>query len=190
VGHNRAMAVSLDQPVMARLAALTPTYAETGATTAAGPPPGYRGRQRSLVLGFGRRVFERAATGLMSWQMHERAGLGVLTDFPIAVPGASVLLTVGRPPFALTAPCRVIYQVNDHERQGFAYGTLPGHPECGEEYFVVTRDWDHRVVFSVRSFSRPATRPARLGGPLTHLAQNLATHRYLHALKSIATDRH
>ena len=183
------MVVPLAQPLMSRLAALAPTYAETGATAAAAPPPGYRGVQRSLVLGFGGRVFERAGAALMSWQMHERAGMGVATDFPIAVPGASVLLTIGRPPVAVTAPCRVIYQVSDQQRQGFAYGTLPGHPVSGEEYFVVTRDWDHRVVFTVRAFSRPATAAARLGAPVTGIAQGLATRRYLHALRALATDR-
>jgi uncharacterized protein (UPF0548 family) len=174
---------------MDQFTSLPLTYTETGATAAAAPPPGYQGLQRSLELGFGRSVFERAGAALMSWQMHQRAGLGVVTDFPIATPGAAVLLSIGRPPFGLTMPCRVIYQVSDEQRQGFAYGTLPGHPESGEEFFVVTRDWDHRVMFTVRAFSRPATRLARLGGPLTRVAQDLATRRYLYALKSLAQQR-
>jgi uncharacterized protein (UPF0548 family) len=30
-------------------------------------------------------------------------------------------------------PCRVVYVVDEPRRAGFAYGTLPGHPEIGGE---------------------------------------------------------
>ena len=40
---------------------------------------------------------------------------------------------------------------------GFGYGTLPGHPERGEEAFVVGRDDADGVWFEVpRSAARPA----------------------------------
>ena len=36
----------------------------------------------------------------------------------------------------LQAPCRVVYVIDEPDIRGFAYGTLPGHPESGEERFV------------------------------------------------------
>jgi uncharacterized protein (UPF0548 family) len=169
-----------------RLAELPLTYPERGATALPELPGGYGTLQRSRVLGSGAEVFERAAAGLMSWRMHHRAGLGIEADSPTAVPGSNVVVIIGRRPLALTAPCRVVYDVTEPRRRGFAYGTLPGHPESGEEAFVVTLDGDGQVVFTVRAFSRPASRLARLGGPVTRLAQDLATRRYLSALHSIA----
>ena len=50
------------------------------------------------------------------------------------------------------------------EEYGFAYGTLPAHPEQGEEAFHVARR-SGRLVFTVTAFSRPRHPAARLGGP-------------------------
>jgi uncharacterized protein (UPF0548 family) len=118
-------------------------YPEGAASTRAdfpiGSPAGYRVLERSLVLGFGSEVFERASHGLLSWQMHLQAGINVDADTPTATTGSCVLLTIGRRPLVVTAPCRVVGEVNEPDRRGFAYGTLPGHPESGEESFIVSR---------------------------------------------------
>lgn len=168
------------------LSGLPLTYPEQGGTAWEQFPAGYRGLERSLTLGSGAELFERACAALLSWQMHTRAGLLITGNAPTAVPGSCVLLIVGRPPLALNAPCRVVYEVAESRRRGFAYGTLPGHPERGEESFVVTHQDDDEVTFTVRAFSRPATVLARIGGPFTRLAQNLATDHYLRTLRSIA----
>jgi len=171
-----------------RLAELPLTYPEHGATAWTELPSGYRQIERSMVLGSGPAVFDRACTGLLSWQIYRRLRVTVDGNSPTAVTGSCALLSVGRRPVAITAPCRVIYAIADDDRQGFAYGTLLGHPECGEEAFVVTRAADDRVTFTVRAFSRPASLLARCGGPLTRLAQDLATRRYLSVLKLIASS--
>lgn len=72
--------------------------------------------------------------------------------------------------------------MDEPDRVGFAYGTLPGHPECGEQSFVVTRDETGAVWFTIRAFSRPARWFSRLGAPVTRVLQRLATRRYLRAL--------
>jgi uncharacterized protein (UPF0548 family) len=171
-----------------RLAELPLTYPEHGGTAWTELPAGYRRIERSAVLGSGSAVFERACSGLLSWQIYPRLGVTVDGNSPTAVTGTCALLSVGRRPLALTAPCRVIYTVADQDRRGFAYGTLLGHPESGEESFIVTRADDDRVTFTVRAFSRPASLLARAGGPLTRLAQDLATRRYLSVLKLIANS--
>lgn len=79
-------------------------------------------------------------------------------------------------------PVRVVYVVDEPARRGFAYGTLPGHPESGEEAFVVERRPDDSVWLTVRAFSRPATAWLRLAAPALRLAQELYTARYLGAL--------
>ncbi|MCW2761725.1 MAG: hypothetical protein JWR85_1926 [Marmoricola sp.] len=82
----------------------------------------------------------------------------------------------------MNAPVRVVYRVDEERRKGFAYGTLPGHPESGEEAFVVELREDEQVTLTISAFSRPASRLARLGGPLTRIIQRWVTDRYLRAL--------
>jgi uncharacterized protein (UPF0548 family) len=177
-----------DRQLLERLAGLALTYPEVGATAGERLPDGYHTLRRSIVLGTGPEVFDRAADGLLSWELHRRVGFQVVADSPTAVPGSHVALLVGRRPLALVVPCRVVYTLDEPHRRGFGYGTLPGHPESGEEAFVVSRDDDEQVSFTVRAFSRPGTRWAQLGGPAGRLGQRLVTVRYLTTLKTLATE--
>jgi len=72
--------------------------------------------------------------------------------------------------------------VDEPRRQGFAYGTLPGHPERGEESFIVELGDDDTVSLVITAFSRPASLLARATGPIAGLAQHNMTNRYLRAL--------
>jgi len=77
----------------------------------------------------------------------------------------------------------VVYVVDEPDRRGFAYGTLPGHAESGEELFLVRHDPATDDVFAVvRAFSRHATWWSRLGSPVTSLVQRVVTTRYLTAV--------
>jgi uncharacterized protein (UPF0548 family) len=82
----------------------------------------------------------------------------------------------------MRAPCRVIYTITEPQRRGFAYGTLPGHPESGEEAFTISLRDDGLVVFMITAFSRPATIAARAAGPVGLLIQQHFTQSYLCAL--------
>lgn len=86
-------------------------------------------------------------------------------------------------PLYTSVCCRVVYVIDEPGVWGFAYGTLPHHAECGEESFVVTKDNDENVTFTVESLSRPAKPIARLGYPITRVIQARVTRRYLRALE-------
>jgi uncharacterized protein (UPF0548 family) len=90
---------------------------------------------------------------------------------------------VGR--LRLRAPCEVVWTVRERDRVGFAYGTLPGHPECGEEAFVAALEPDGSVWLSVTAFSRGAFWWIRWAGPVARLAQRLAARRYGAALRRL-----
>jgi len=79
-------------------------------------------------------------------------------------------------------PARVVYVIDEPDRKGFAYGTLPGHPERGEESFVVERSPDDSVWLTIRAFSRPSSRLYWAGYPLLRLLQAIFTERYKRAL--------
>ncbi|HET7666646.1 MAG TPA: DUF1990 domain-containing protein [Mycobacterium sp.] len=154
------------------------TYAEVGAT--AGPlPVGYHHVRKSAVIGRGRCRFQGAAEAGMRWGMLRGAGLRIEATSEIAAVGAEVIVHLG----PVRAPCRVVYVVDEPDRCGFAYGTLPGHAESGEERFVVRYDPATDDVYAeVVAFSRHATWWSRLGSPVTSVIQRAVTDRYLRAL--------
>jgi uncharacterized protein (UPF0548 family) len=98
---------------------------------------------------------------------------------PFLVPGDTALL---RLPLGMRLPVRVIYVVNEPKKVGFAYGTLPGHPEDGEESWIVEQREDSSVWITVRAFSRPANWFWWCGYPILRIVQEVYTRRYLRAL--------
>ena len=156
------------------------TYPAVGATREPTMPAGYHHVERSATIGQGRVAFERAAAALADWSMFRRVGFRVPAATPPVAPGVEVRMRLFG---VLLVPCRVVYTVEETGRRGFAYGTLPGHPESGEEAFVVSLGESGEVVFRIRAFSRPATLLTRVAGPAGRAAQHLATSRYLRAIR-------
>jgi uncharacterized protein (UPF0548 family) len=167
--------------LVSQLASAELTYHDIGATKRT-LPAGYQHQNAARVIGSGAATFDAAAAELFSWQAHLRAGLRVTASTATAEPGTVVLLAVGFGPLRMRAPCRVVYTITEPQRKGFAYGTLPGHPESGEEAFTISHRDDGLVVFTITAFSRPATIVARAAGPLGLLIQRHFTQTYLRSL--------
>jgi uncharacterized protein (UPF0548 family) len=139
-------------------------------------PAGYGHLHVQRQIGTGQQRFGQAADAVMHWGMQRGAGLRVHASSEVAVVDAVVLVRMG----FLRAPCRVVYVIDEPDVRGWAYGTLPGHPESGEERFTVRRDPTTSAVFAeVSSFSRPATWWSKAGGPLVSVAQRIIAKRYL-----------
>jgi uncharacterized protein (UPF0548 family) len=66
---------------------------------------------------------------------------------------------------------RIVYVIDEPRRFGFAYGTLPGHAERGEECFSVEHLDDDTVWYDVRAFSQPRYWGARVAYPVTRMLQ-------------------
>lgn len=102
--------------------------------------------------------------------------------FELIAPGDTAELTTPVWLGKLTLPCRVIYVIDEPNRKGFAYGTLPGHPECGEESFVVDQTEDGSVWLTIRAFSRPSAWQWWVAYPILRLVQAMFTQRYFKSL--------
>jgi uncharacterized protein (UPF0548 family) len=92
-------------------------------------------------------------------------------------------------PAQVAAPCRIVAVFKEPDAFGFAYGTLPGHPERGEESFVVERRGTS-TYFAIRAFSKPIDPLARLSGPLGRAVQRSVTRRYITALRRFVESGH
>jgi uncharacterized protein (UPF0548 family) len=164
------------------------SYDDVGATRGR-LPDGFHHIDRRIPIGTGRGAYAAAVTGLMNWDMHRRAGLRVESDTRTAEADSTVVLKLG----PVRIPCQVVYVIDEDHRAGFAYGTLAGHPEQGEECFLVEFDGDSAfdeddaVVYAhIRAFSRPGRWFTKIGGPVGRGVQRVFTDRYIAALKHLA----
>ncbi|WP_111467088.1 DUF1990 family protein [Microbacterium suaedae] len=156
------------------------TYPNVGGTRG-DAPRGFRTIDRRARIGAGDDVFRRAVAETMRWGLQRRSGMRVHAAARPLRLGDSAVLRI--PFWPRDVPCRVVYVVDEPHRAGFAYGTLPGHPERGEEAFIVERDEDGSVWLRVRAFSRPSGAIFWIGYPLLRLLQEIYTRRYLRALR-------
>jgi uncharacterized protein (UPF0548 family) len=150
------------------------TYEAVGAT-AETPPTGYVVDRTRIRLGAGEPVFRSAVAALRRWE-HFR--LGWVESWPADTPirAGEVVAVMGR---ALglwwVNGCRIVYVVEETgpaSRFGFAYGTLPGHAESGEERFLIEWDrGDDGVWYDIVAFSRPNHFLIRLGYPAVRRVQ-------------------
>ncbi len=168
----------VDRVKLSDLAGQPLTYTQVGATSGQ-LPAGYHHVRLSAPIGRGRDRFEQAAATVLRYGMLRGAGLRVTATTEVAEVGTDVLGKLG--PFV--APCRVVYVVDDKNRRGFAYGSLPGHAVAGEEMFGVRYEpADDSVHAEVVAFSRPATWWSQVGAPVASVVQRVITRRYLSVL--------
>jgi uncharacterized protein (UPF0548 family) len=114
---------------------------------------------------------------------HERAGVAVHPAGTSLAEGATVILVIQMGMLYAVAACRIVYVLDEPRHFGFAYGTLPMHPEQGEEAFLVECDADESVWFRITAFSRPHDPWARLGAPVARVIQRRVTNGYLRGLR-------
>lgn len=138
-------------------------------------PLGFVVDQYRAYLGEGEAAFELAKDALRSWRQFDLEWIEVLPRNAPIEPGVAVAILARHYGFWSINSARIIHAIEDHgatERFGFAYGTLPGHAESGEERFTI--EWDREsdtVSYAVLAFSRPNHRLARLGQPVARRLQ-------------------
>jgi len=150
---------------------LAVNYDAVGATNGGEVPPGFVLDHNRQLLGRGEAVFARAREDLRRWRMFpapwtviEPAGAPIAKDEIIAV----IIRVLGL--WWLNA-ARIVYVIDEPRRFGFAYGTLPGHVERGEERFLVEWLENDEVWYDLRAFSRPRYWMVRLGRPIARMLQ-------------------
>ncbi|MEO8220190.1 MAG: DUF1990 family protein [Specibacter sp.] len=148
------------------------------------PPSGSRFRRSevSAVVGTGDAGWERASIDVLRWKVKTSSGFTVDSTEAVAL-GRRVTVTAKLFGMTVQEPVEVVAVVVQPDRVGFSYRTLPGHPVCGEEAFIVHRHGD-QVQLSIRSLTRAAPQqPWRALLPLLLLAQLAVRRRYLRALR-------
>jgi uncharacterized protein (UPF0548 family) len=135
--------------------------------------------RETLELGASSAAFERAKDGLRAWVCHRGIGAFVHPgDAPIEV-GSTLLVVLRVGPVSIVVPDRVVAVVDEGDRFGFAYGTLVGHQERGEELFLAERRADGTVQGTLTVDAVTATLAARAVSPAVEWFQHHAARQYL-----------
>ena len=137
---------------------------------------GYAVDHNRVRLGQGEATFDRAVAALRAWKMFDRGWIEVLPPGASVEVGTTVAVLARHHGFRSLNACRIVYLIGEDDgdvlRYGFAYGTLPGHGERGEERFTVElRRGDDTVHYDLYAFSRPDHPLAKVGHPLARRLQ-------------------
>ncbi|WP_158437721.1 DUF1990 family protein [Naasia lichenicola] len=167
------------------------SYSPVGATRSAdfesSSIPGYRSIARTARVGSGQADWDEARRQVFAWALQTRAGIRLRG--PLGAPriplqdGDLIQLRFGVGRLAFRFPAVVVWTVDEPHLAGFAYGTLPGHSEAGEEAFLVERRADDSVWVVIRAFSQPSNLFWKLVDPALRIVQRIFTDRYLRALR-------
>ena len=128
--------------------------------------------------------FDAARRAVTSWAAQAAAGMTLSPAEPPIEVGTTLAFAYPVGPGAVTGTCRVVEVVDQADRFGFVYATLPHHPEIGEERFLVERGADGAITAVIEAVWRPANPITRIGMPATRYFQLRATRRYLDGLSS------
>ena len=147
------------------------TYTPVGCTRD-GSPDGFDCDQYRVRLGKGGAVFAAAQEAIQSWRMFPSGWTDVIHDASTFRAEQTVAVLIRVYGLWWLNSARIVYVIDNAERRfGFAYGTLPGHVETGEERFLVEWDEDDAVWYDLRAVSRPRHWAIKLGYRLVRRQQ-------------------
>jgi uncharacterized protein (UPF0548 family) len=138
-------------------------------------PNGFLRDHNRRKIGSGAEAFALAKRAIQSWRMFPRGWLEVCPHNAPIVEGTTVGILARTMGMWTLNPARIVAVMDETgpiEKFGFAYGSLPGHAEAGEEQFSV--EWHHgddSVWFDLDAISRPGRWFTWLGHPYTRRIQ-------------------
>lgn len=170
--------------LVATAAEHTPTYPGRGASLTGAHPDGYHWHGSELTVEAG---WNQARDAIRAWAGHRSTGAILSPERPPLVEGSTMAFGVRVLGIWATGACRIVEVIDSGDEFGFSYGTLPHHPEEGEELFAVRDNGDGTVTFRVAAFSRPAGLLTTVIGPIGRLIQRTMTRRYLRGFADFAS---
>ena len=141
-------------------------------------------------------LFPLAREAVLTWALQESAGVRVRPARRVRhgqVVGlrlnplwpASPRRLHGRDLTVPVGSCVVIRVVDEADRAGFTYRTLPGHVEEGEETFLVSTGSDGRLGVTITAESVPVHPLLKAAGPVAVMGQSMMARRYAEELRRL-----
>ncbi|HEY5649928.1 MAG TPA: DUF1990 domain-containing protein [Acidimicrobiia bacterium] len=161
------------------------SYTGVGASITGDHPAEYRWHSSERTVAAD---WEAARAAIRNWSGHRSVGGVLAPATPPLTQGATMAFGVRVLGVWATGTCRIVEVIDDDLDFGFSYGTLPHHPERGEEMFAARNNLDGTVTFSVAAFSKPAGLVTTTIGPIGRLIQRAMTKRYLEGFAAFAAS--
>lgn len=174
---------------LTREARLDYSYTAVGASRTKGPAD-YDNDYRSVLLGKGEALWEAAKAALDAWQQFPEPWTRVLPANSPLEEGQNVAVLFRIWGIWFTNSARIVYTLDEPNRYGFAYGTLPGHVEEGEECFWIERDEEGMISYHIRAFSKPRFWLARLGYPFARWYQRRFVRQSMQIMAALNPKNH
>lgn len=166
--------------LLASLAKEPLSYPEIGMSRGGAVVPAHYGREEHRVeLDL---EFSAAKDALAAFATHRLPYMFVHPARARVREGLDVIVCARIGPLWTANPCRVVYVDESASRFAYAYGTLRGHSEHGEEMFAVERGAAGRVIAETIAHARPQDLLARIGKPIAHRVQRRIKVDYMQAL--------
>jgi uncharacterized protein (UPF0548 family) len=133
--------------------------------------PGFDQDMHQAQIGAGAADWEQAKNAIRQWKMFPEAWTQIWPGNTPIETGQSVIMFARFGGLWWRNTCQIVYTIDEPDSFGFAYGTLPGHVEAGEELFRVFQKPDGSVWYEIRAFSQPRFWMARLAYPIMRYLQ-------------------
>lgn len=147
------------------------TYSQHGDSATSEKVAGFDNDFQRVLIGQGDADFAKACEAIRHWKMFPPAWTRILPAQTPIKTGETIAMYAAAFGLWWRNSCRIVYVVDEPQRFGFAYGTLPGHIECGEEVFMVERDENGQVWYVIRAFSKPHHWLAQIAYPIMRVFQ-------------------
>ena len=141
-------------------------------------------------------LFPLAREATLTWALQESAGVSVrparhvrhgqVVDLRLnPLWPASPRRLHGRDLTVPVGSCVVVRVVDEPDRAGFTYRTLPGHLENGEETFLVSIGSGGRLGVTISGVSVPGHPLLKAAEPVTVIGQSMMARRYAEGLRRL-----
>jgi len=149
----------------------TYTYPEVGATKTNEQFAHYDNDNNQVIIGKGAEVWQKAKCALKNWQQFPLPWTKIYPNTTALEEGEVVVVLFRLFGIWWRNSAKIVYAFDEPNRFGFAYGTLPGHIETGEEVFWVEKDAEGVVSYHIKAFSTPRFWLARIAYPVARFFQ-------------------
>lgn len=147
------------------------TYPEVGATKTTETFAHYDNDYNFIELGKGTAIWQKAKVVLQNWQHFPLPWTKIYPNTTELKEGTVVVVMFRLFGIWWRNSARIVYTFDEPNRFGFAYGTLPGHIEMGEEVFWIEQDKTGMVSYHIKAFSKPRFWLAKIGYPIARFYQ-------------------
>lgn len=185
------MQVAISYPSAARLeeylhrqASESLSYSEHGGTRY-GFLSAYDNDEYAVRLGRGEAVWKKAKRALRNWKQFPEGWTRIYPEFIPLQRGEQIVIIIRLLGLWWINSTRIVYTIDQPNRFGFAYGTLPGHVEQGEELFVVEYHQNGEVYYRIRAFSKPGHWLVQLVYPLARWLQRRFSRQSLQRMQEL-----